>query len=659
MGFGFAIMFYAIEWARKRALSAASESATPATPPSATRRRFFPWLVFLVLGIAVFGLVRFANTTPPKPAAAESAWTLDAVITDHRAWPPQTLPPDRALPVAGAALALLGSCDARQLATPEDWRGAETTPHLRLDYPRAGEGKMPDVILIPLPLTDATTLWTRKAGTVTRHTRFSREKATRLEHELGSSAPLIGQFKFSRSREITLPRARPTAYDFDQGRFVDYMPSPRSPHGIESSPHWHAEQGTDVFADPNSHRPGLLLLGADVFEAPAEIWDAPAKAVTAYAAAPDRGLMAFVPAPDPGSSPATHVYRTPQGGVILMQLLRANDSGDVTLRYKTVRPAPGLPLFIKVADDGTTSIDGASLDASDLRALLRDRARAKPDVAVHLLPDLGTTAVSIHAVMQACAEAGITNLHVEQAAAAIKFTPPEERRPLRLDRAGDTMQTIVQRLRQEHGLRICFENLDFTPADAVTLGARLRELGAKEAAGSLTATEAELLRHARRLRDSEKLGPDTLIDVGPRYSGIIDGETPARFLERLVAGTVYSVRQLGAIWLVQPRTDSRLAFPVTLNTAGLTVGQAVLALIAQAPADQPIAAGLVITGPFTPGADPTPWLSAPAPSLDFQALPAAEALCRLAESSRPAFLWELAGYRDRRMLSFAPAPTGN
>lgn len=112
------------------------------------------------------GLFKSATTTDTR------AWNLDVMVTDHRTWPPKTLPTDRTLPVAGGTFALLGSADSRQSATLDDWQSAIAAPHLRLEYPRAAEGKMPDAVLIPFPLTDNVELQTRKADKITRHTVF-------------------------------------------------------------------------------------------------------------------------------------------------------------------------------------------------------------------------------------------------------------------------------------------------------------------------------------------------------------------------------------------------------------------------------------------------------------------------------------------------------
>ncbi len=225
---------------------------------------------------------------------------------------------------------------------------------------------------------------------------------------------------------------------------------------------------------------------------------------------------------------------------------------------------------------------------------------------------------------------------------------PSDERSLRLDRAGGTLQDIVQRLRRDCGLRLAFENLDFTPADATTAAQIIAEAERhppRDEAGQ------RLLQIARECPD-----PGTLLDVGARYTGVVEGNTVAEFLDRLTAGTPYAARKLDATWLIQPRAASVLNFPVTLKTAGLSLNEAVSALLAQAPGSHPIGTGMIVAMPVARGIDPCPWLSVQAPKLDFDRIPAAEALCRLTAAASPASVWNLAGYRDSRMLSLSPAP---
>jgi Protein of unknown function (DUF4019) len=268
-----------------------------------------------------------------------------------------------------------------------------------------------------------------------------------------------------------------------------------------------------------------------------------------------------------------------------------------------------------------------------------------------------------------------------------------EERAVRFDRAGDTMQAIVQRLRRELGLRVAFEDLDFAPEDGITLGHRLAELGAREAAGTLTPRERDLLMDARRLQSEAvpqlesadriiaeetadhtrpyavvaeairaRMNPgarsETMVDVGQRFTYTISTDTVREFFEPLLHDTPYRARKVGGTWLIEPRAGSRLAYPVTLDCAGLSVDEAVAAILAQAPGERPFGRGLVFIGPVAPGMDGTPWLGVRAPPLKLAGVTAAEALCRVTGGAAPASVWELAGYRESRMLGLAPEPGG-
>ncbi|HEY9248362.1 MAG TPA: DUF4019 domain-containing protein, partial [Rariglobus sp.] len=167
--------------------------------------------------------------------------------------------------------------------------------------------------------------------------RVVSDKRSKLENSGPATSGIVTpRFQFGRVREITLPRSRPVAYDFDRERFVDYKPTPQSPHGIETSVQWHTGNGTDVFADPGSRLPGVLFLGTDLTEVNPKLWDATADEAAHQSGTPDRGIMTFVAAPAAGQPGPARVYRTPQGGAVLVQLLGAADNGDVRLRYKAI-----------------------------------------------------------------------------------------------------------------------------------------------------------------------------------------------------------------------------------------------------------------------------------------------------------------------------------
>ena len=175
------------------------------------------------------------------------------------------------------------------------------------------------------------------------------------------------RYKFGETIELTLSRKRPGAYDLDRARFVDYKPAPAEPHGLEASPNWHAKNGTDLFADPSSHTPGVLFMGTDLIEVEPAVWTASADTAAGVSRKSSDGLMTFVAAPDFGEPPATRVYRSAQGGVMLVQLLRTTDAGDVVLRYKPIVPV-ALPATTAAPSPTPNPLDPAVREA---RAWLR------------------------------------------------------------------------------------------------------------------------------------------------------------------------------------------------------------------------------------------------------------------------------------------------
>ena len=240
---------------------------------------------------------------------------------------------------------------------------------------------------------------------------------------------------------------------------------------------------------------------------------------------------------------------------------------------------------------------------------------------------------------------------------ALKDDPQEDgKMSVDFDCQGETMQGVVARFQREYEVRLCFEDLDYDVKDAVTLGKALRDLGAKENAGTLRPGEKERLAAARRIKTQGKLSDETLFDVGVRYSECITANSVADFLVQLTRGTPYDFRQVGHTWVVLPRDESRLSFIVSLDATGLSVEQAAEAIVKQQPGQNPIATGLIISGPQLPGTDPTPWLSVRLPSLGLKAVPALDALCRITEMAYPRSVWSMGGYKNARMLSIFRAP---
>ena len=219
------------------------------------------------------------------------------------------------------------------------------------------------------------------------------------------------------------------------------------------------------------------------------------------------------------------------------------------------------------------------------------------------------------------------------------------------DRKGEAMPTILARFNREYEQRVCFEDLDYDAQDAVTLGQTLRDLGVKERAGTLTPSEKDRLAAARRSKAQNQVSDETLFDVGARYSGHLSAGSLADFLTQLTRDTAYDFRQVEQTWVVLPRGYSRLSFPVTLKTDGLSVEQAARAIVEQRPGPNLIDTWTVISGPQFPGMDPTPWLSVCVPPLELKDVPALDALCRISAAAYPRSAWFLEGYKTSRMLS--------
>lgn len=233
-----------------------------------------------------------------------------------------------------------------------------------------------------------------------------------------------------------------------------------------------------------------------------------------------------------------------------------------------------------------------------------------------------------------------------------------ENRFFRLDRSGDTMDAIVTRLHREFGLRLALEDHAWKPEDRITLGARLEELGAREKRGILQDGEVALLQEARRLRHRDGISLDSVIDYGPRHFGIAEGSDAAAFLHRLVAPTGYRVRRMHALWVIETAGASRLDYPVTLDTAGLTVAEALHAIAEQSPSGERLSVGPIVRlGATVFGVDREPWLNVDAPPLALADVPAREALTRLATAARPASLWRVAGPAGQGRIDLVPDPT--
>jgi hypothetical protein len=125
----------------------------------------------------------------------------------------------------------------------------------------------------------------------------------------------------------------------------------------------------------------------------------------------------------------------------------------------------------------------------------------------------------------------------------------------------------------------------------------------------------------------------------------------------LTEGTAYTWGKVENTFILQPRNGSKLAYSVTLGTEGLTVEQAVEAILEQQPTGSHIGLAITVGIPARDGVDPMPWLSAKAVPLTLSAVTALEALCRVTAGANPDSVWELAGMRGARSLGLLCGPS--
>ena len=220
-----------------------------------------------------------------------------------------------------------------------------------------------------------------------------------------------------------------------------------------------------------------------------------------------------------------------------------------------------------------------------------------------------------------------------------------------------SMPSLAEQARRECGLRVCLEDQEYDMLkDGIRLGAGLAALEKTAAVRKLSPVEQQCLDLFRRQRQ-EGMAEDMVVDVGPHFSGHFTGATAREFLDRLTATTPYQCdASFQDIFVIRPRVGSVLNFPVTLNTRGMMVADVMNKLLAQQPVKDKIGMGMAIAMPVAPGTDPMPWLSQPAPELKWAGDPAWQALTELCRGAKIPMVWNLAGYRECRMLGLTPAP---
>ncbi len=221
-----------------------------------------------------------------------------------------------------------------------------------------------------------------------------------------------------------------------------------------------------------------------------------------------------------------------------------------------------------------------------------------------------------------------------------------------------TMQHLCATVRQKYNIRLCLENPDLdTAKDPITIEQAIRRLEATAAARKLSPNEQLRLELAKKMLAEGK--PATMIfDIGPWYT--VNAQVRygiGRLLTEMTRNTPYTWLKTGDSYVVLPRAGSKLAYPVTLNTAGLTVREAVQKVIEQQPPGSAITYAETVGMPVAEGQDPAPWLSAQAPPLDLKDIPAMEVLRRITEFARPESVWTLHnGPNTSRVLVLLPGP---
>lgn len=220
-----------------------------------------------------------------------------------------------------------------------------------------------------------------------------------------------------------------------------------------------------------------------------------------------------------------------------------------------------------------------------------------------------------------------------------------------LDLDSDAMQDAAVLLRQSYSTPVCIEDLDFELGkDNVTLKQALEQLEQAGKVRQLSGKERSRLAVARRLRREGK--PDGhSFDINPRYTGHFTASTLEGLLTEVTTGTPYTWRKIRQTYLLHPRTSSLLAYPVTLDTKGLNVDEAVTKVLDQKPDAPRIGRMQVYIGPVGPGQNPFHWLKAKLPPLQLKDVPAREALCIVTEASKPRLFWHVEGFKGSRHLS--------
>lgn len=151
--------------------------------------------------------------------------------------------------------------------------------------------------------------------------------------------------RFGPTQAVLADRSGREGVDLDTGRLVAFDPKAVGVPEIEMANRWLQAEGVDVFADPNSFRPGLLFTAVSpaLQEVDAVYWDADPNLLLGFLPPPPPAgvytdQMTFIETPQGTGHPKTYLMRTQQGGAAILQIREATDSRSTKFRYKSILP---------------------------------------------------------------------------------------------------------------------------------------------------------------------------------------------------------------------------------------------------------------------------------------------------------------------------------
>ena len=215
-----------------------------------------------------------------------------------------------------------------------------------------------------------------------------------------------------------------------------------------------------------------------------------------------------------------------------------------------------------------------------------------------------------------------------------------------------TMGNIVDALRQQYRIPLCFEDIQYDPKhDIVTLKDITMRYENIQLHRSLSAREQELLSTAKQLLEGGA-NPELVFDVNSeRYSKDFSGNTISEILEEVTNQTPYQWKERNGTYLIYPRKQSSLDFKVTLDVKDTSLLKVVGSIVSQAPKNNPFDVNATRTFRL-----PQLLEGAMVPRLKLLDCTAMDALSRAVESANRRIVWSVGGYVGRRNLSLSVLP---